>query len=197
MTAMLPFALAVLALLAVPGPTNTLLATSGAAIGMRRSLKLVLAELGGYWLAIGILIQIVGPLAAHHPIVPILSKIVASAYLAWSALALWRNAAREAAPGGEPISVRRVFVTTLLNPKALIFAFAIFPAGDWATLLPFAGLFTALVVGVACAWIALGSGLSRSAAGFATPARVARLAAVALVLFASVIASSAIAAALS
>jgi len=189
------FVLAVLALLAVPGPTNTLLATSGAAVGMRRSLKLVPAEIGGYWLAIGILMLIVGPLAAHHPIVPILSKIVASLYLAWSAVALWRQAAREALPGGTPISFRRVFVTTLLNPKALIFAFVIFPR-DPASLPAFAGLFSALVVGVACGWIALGSSLSRSAAGFATPARVSRLAAVALAVFASVIASSAIAAVL-
>jgi len=196
MTTVSAFILAVLALLAVPGPTNTLLATSGAAIGMRRSLGLVPAEIGGYWLAIGILMLIVGPLAAQHPIVPILSKIVASLYLAWSALALWRHAAREALPGGAPVSVKRVFVTTLLNPKALIFAFVIFPR-DPASLPGFAALFSVLVVGVACGWIALGSFLSRSAAGLATPARVSRFAAVALVVFASVIASSAIAAALS
>ncbi|MFI5407889.1 LysE family translocator [Kaistia sp. UC242_56] len=196
MTAVPTFILAVLALLAVPGPTNTLLATSGAAIGMRRSLRLVPAELAGYGLAIGILMGIVGPLAAEHPIVPILSKIVASLYLAGSAVALWRQAAREALPGGAPISVRRVFVTTLLNPKALIFAFLIFPR-DLASLPGFAGLFSVLVVGVACGWITLGSSLSRSAGGFATPARVSRFAAVALVVFASVMASSAIAAALS
>lgn len=192
----LAFALAVLALLAVPGPTNTLLAASGAAAGYRRSLRLLPAELGGYWIAIGVLLLVVGPLAAAHPFVPILSKLVASLYLVYSAILLWRSAGRGMMEGAGPITFARVFTTTLLNPKALIFAFAIFPRGDIATIVPFAGLFSLLVVCVAQGWIALGKAIAHHAAGFATPDRIARIAALVLGAFSLWIGGSAIASAL-
>jgi threonine/homoserine/homoserine lactone efflux protein len=190
----LTFALAVVALLAVPGPTNTLLAASGAAIGVPRSLRLLAFEISGYLVAIGVLIQVVGPLAASHAFVPIVSKLVASLYLTWSAMRLWRDADAELASVPAPASPLRVFVTTLLNPKALIFAFVVFPHGDMAVLAPFVALFSVLVVCIGCGWIGLGNLIARSSARVATPARISRLAAIALGLFATVIASSAVAA---
>src|SRR5271166_5453528 len=64
----LTFAAAALSLLATPGPTNTLLATSGAEVGLRRSLPLLGAELGGYLLAILLLRALIGPLMAANPL---------------------------------------------------------------------------------------------------------------------------------
>lgn len=54
MTDPILFAFAVIAILATPGPTNALLATAGAANGLRRSLPLVPAELAGYLIAIAV-----------------------------------------------------------------------------------------------------------------------------------------------
>ena len=75
MTEMSAFALAAIALLAVPGPTNTLLAASGAAIGLRPSLRLIPAEISGYLVAIGYLLAVLQPLVASHPLVPVASTI--------------------------------------------------------------------------------------------------------------------------
>ncbi len=192
----LAFALAVLALLVVPGPTNTLLAASGAAAGFRGSLRIIPAEISGYALAIGLLMVVFGPLAAAHPALTVLSRLVASLYLAWSAVVLWRHAGRTAEAGRGRIDFRRVFTTTLLNPKALVFAFVIFPPPGSPALPLLAGLFAVLVVGVATLWIAVGAGLARSASSIATPALIGRVAAVALSVFAVLIGGSAIAAVL-
>ncbi|HZF76664.1 MAG TPA: lysine transporter LysE, partial [Acetobacteraceae bacterium] len=55
------FALAVLFILGTPGPTNTLLATSGATAGFRRSLILLPAEAAGYGISILTLGLVLGP----------------------------------------------------------------------------------------------------------------------------------------
>lgn len=192
----LAFVLAVAALLSVPGPTNTLLAASGAAIGVRASLKLIPAEITGYLIAIGCLLAVVEPIAASHPMIPVASKLIASAYLAWLAVQLWRDGGAELIKVPAPASPGRLFLTTLLNPKALIFAFVIFPHTGFATLGPYAAVFAAMVAVIGGGWIVLGNLIARSATGTATPKRISRLAAIALGIFATLIASSAVAAVL-
>ncbi len=183
---MASFTMAVLALLVVPGPTNTLLAASGAAVGVRKSLILLPMELGGYLLAIGIWGHVIGPLAASYSLFPAVSKLLASAYLAGSAVQLWRGVGADMARGVTPAPPRRVFITTLLNPKALIFALVIFPHGDLVRQAPYAILFSGLVVCVACGWISAGRLVMRSS----RPALVSRFAALALGIFAVVLAGS-------
>jgi threonine/homoserine/homoserine lactone efflux protein len=194
MTGAWTFVLSVIALLAVPGPTNTLLAASGAAIGPRRSLILIPAEISGYLIAIGGLLAIVQPLAASHPLIPVASKLLASAWLAWTAVRLWRDGGAELLTVPAPASPARLFLTTLLNPKALIFAFAIFPQTGLTTLAPYVAVFAALVAIISAGWILLGGLIARSAFGTATPRRISRIAAIALGVFATLIASSAVAA---
>ena len=194
MSGMVAFVLSVIALLAVPGPTNTLLAASGAAIGSRRSIMLIPAEISGYLVAIGCLLESVRPLAASHPMVPVASKLLAGAYLTWTAVRLWREGAAELLIVPAPASPARLFLTTLLNPKALIFAFVIFPRTDIVSLGPYVAIFATLVVVIGGGWILLGGLIARSAGGIATPRRISRVAAVALGVFASLIASSAVAA---
>lgn len=191
MSALLPFGLSVLALLVTPGPTNTLLAAAGAARGVRGSLALMPAELAGYALAIGAVTVLAGPALAASPLLAGVVKLAAGVYLARSALALWR---RGGAGGSHaPVCARRVFATTLLNPKALVFAVAVFPGVEPG---PAAALFAAILLAVASGWIALGAGLGRAARGRATPARISRAAAVAQGAFAALVAGSALMAAL-
>lgn len=183
----LAFVLAVLGLLATPGPTNTLMAASGAQRGIVRSLPLLAGELGGYAIAITAWIELVGALAARAPLVLVAAKVVAAAFLLWSAWKLWRNAG-QADLAQRGITLARVFVTTLLNPKALVFAFAIFPQVGFVERLAYDAVFAVLVIGTATGWVALGALAQRSSAGLLTSSRIERATAVALAGFAMMLA---------
>lgn len=190
----LAFSLAVLALLATPGPTNTLLASSGASVGFSRSLKLIPSEVCGYLVSISALIALFAPLIVRYPQAVIGLKVLASLWLAFYALRLWREAGVEIGTPIVPISIWRVFVTTLLNPKALIFALGIFPHGSLVQEGPWFAGFCALVIIVATGWIVMGTVVARSAGALVTPQRIGKAAAICLALFATVIVGSAIAA---
>src|SRR5262245_14691253 len=121
------FFIGTLSLLATPGPTNTLLATAGAGNGFRRSLPLLAAELLGYFIAIFVLRTAVGPIVAAVPAFGVVLRAAVVLYLIHLAVSLWRHGESELMARG-PISFQRVFVTTLLNPKAIIFAFTLLPS---------------------------------------------------------------------
>jgi threonine/homoserine/homoserine lactone efflux protein len=183
-----PFILAVLALLAVPGPTNTLMAAAGASRGVVRSLPFLAGELGGYFIAITVWTEIVGAAATTQPLVPVVAKFIAAAFLLWSAWKLWSNARRGDLPQ-RGITLSRVFATTLINPKGLVFAFAIFPQVGFVARLPYLGAFAVLVVATAIGWMTLGAVLAKSSRGWLTSSRVERVTAVALAVFAMLLAA--------
>lgn len=187
------FLFAVLALLATPGPTNTLMAAAGARVGAVRALPLVVGELGGYIVAIALWAEVLGVLAADHPWFPLLAKLIAAAYLVWSAVKLWL-ASDPAETAQHDISLGRVFTTTLLNPKALVFAFAVFPPLGIVERLPYVLLFGALVAATAAAWAWIGMLAARSVGKGATRARIDRFTAVVLAVFASVLVVQSVAA---
>lgn len=179
------FSLAVLAILGTPGPTNTLLATSGALSGVRRSLPLVLAEVTGYLLAIGVLVLVLGEILQVHAWLAVTLRLLIAAYLVHAAWGLWQRS-ESFAEGGRAIGFDRVFVTTLLNPKAIVFAFGVLPLSDPAAPV-YVAAFAGFVVLAALAWIAIGASAAQRVGG--RYGRLApRLAAVVLTLFAGLIA---------
>ena len=184
----LSFAGAVAAILLSPGPTNTLLATSGATVGVRRSLRLIPAEASGYLISIGLLIFAIGPQISLHPA---LGRGLRLLCAAWLVLMSWRLLRSTSSPQATPvISFRRVFATTLVNPKALVFALAIFPPLD-AMPLERAALwvsgFLGLVVSIALAWIVLGAALGASAPRWVEAGLAKKLAGAVLALFAAML----------
>jgi threonine/homoserine/homoserine lactone efflux protein len=188
------FFLGAVAVLATPGPTNTLLATSGAISGFRRSLPLLDGELGGYLLAIVVLLSLVGPIVAAMPAFGLVLRIVVCLYLLYLAAMLWRQSGLPIADA-RPIGPLRVFVTTLLNPKAIIFAFTLLPLGQSDGLvaaLPRLGALSVLIVLIGTCWIAAGSSLQRGYHGIAKPRVGYRAGAVALVLVAALVSGNAI-----
>ena len=181
------FLLAVATLLLMPGPTNTLLAMAGAARGIRRAFPLLAAELAGYLIAIVTVRLLLAPLLASVPAVGVALKIAMALYLVWLAVTLWRRPPADG-PASAPVGLTAVFITTLLNPKALIFALAIFPQGN-NLIWHFAGFAVAALV-TGTIWIAAGALLGAAAGGRSR--LLPRVAAVALVGFAAAIASSAV-----
>ena len=179
------FLLAVLTILGTPGPTNTLLATSGAAVGLRSSLPLLLGELFGYLIAIGAMRLVLGPVIAAYPPLAAGLKLAVAGYLLWLAIRLWLRSATLAGSGR--VTVINVFVTALLNPKALIFALSVFPMSHpglhWYFL-----AFTVLVLTAGSSWVLIGKAVGAAAGRHA--GLVPRVASVALAGFAGLVAAS-------
>lgn len=148
-------------ILLTPGPTNTLLASSGVQVGIRRSLALIPAEALGYVLAISMWGLLIGRLSAAAAWLPALLKLLSAAYLLYLSCRLWRSAQHSAqhlqhAAVSPPI----LGLTTLLNPKALLFASAIFPAEVWQHMsvwLAHMGVFLTLIVPIALLWMTVGA----------------------------------------
>lgn len=153
MTDPLLFCVAVLTILATPGPTNSLLAVSGASLGFRRSLRLVPAELAGYLTTIVIVGVVLGRVADRALTLGL--RVACVVVLVIIGARLWRHSQ----DGGEApayVGPRDVVVATLLNPKALVFALAVVPIQSKAWLLYLAG-FSAILVPVSLTWIAIGA----------------------------------------
>jgi threonine/homoserine/homoserine lactone efflux protein len=154
MTNPLLFLVAVLILLGTPGPTNTLLWASGVAVGIRRSLPLLLAELAGYLIAILLLLLILQPIVLTVPALERFLALAGGIYICFLAVTLWRQAGAVEASAAI-IHPGKVFVVTLLNPKALVFAFTIIPVGhEWIH-----GYFMLLglcILAAGFSWIVLG-----------------------------------------
>lgn len=192
MTDPIAFLLACMAVLFVPGPTNTLLATSGAAGGFKRSLTLPVAELLGYSISIWTLALLVAPIVHASPLVSIALRIACGAYLLWSAVHLWREGS-SALTSAEPVSFWRVLVTTLLNPKALLFALVIIPylgERNFSAAAPYLVSHAALTVAASLTWIGVGALVGASSREHVGAGLIRRVGASALGVFGLLLSSS-------
>jgi len=185
MTDPLAFVLAVVAILGTPGPTNTLLFTSGATVGVLRSVTLLLGEVLAYNSSVAIVGFLLQPLIDDLPWVRVVVRIAIAAYLVMLAIGIWRaNVVAER----RVVTVTHVFLTTLLNPKVFVFALVIIPLQAPNVMTYLAG-FSLTVMLIGGTWICFGS-LAGSATGRYAAARlVPRTAAIVLVGFAALIAS--------
>jgi threonine/homoserine/homoserine lactone efflux protein len=153
--------LALAVLLLSPGPTNTLMALAGAERGALRAIPLIAAELTAYLCVVLPLATAGTGLIAAAPGLRPLVTALAAAWVLWLALRMWQipPAGQD---GAATVTRHRIFVTTLLNPKALIIGLVLLPGTPLA---PRAAIFAALVVCAAVAWICLGSILARRGTG--------------------------------
>ncbi len=152
--------LAILVLLVTPGPTNTLLFLAAADRGWRPSLHLIPAELAGYLAGVIPLMLAGTAVLTRYPGLEPAIMVIAGLWVAVLAVRLVRPS--RAALASAEVTARLVFVTTLLNPKALIFGLVLLPGPMAATNL---AIFAAEVVLVAAGWAAAGAALSNRRLG--------------------------------
>lgn len=144
-------------ILLTPGPTNTVLAAAGATFGLPRARLLPLAEAAGYALAISFFVAFAALVKDLWWALPAL-KIVAACWLAYAAVRLWAmspdmtGAARRGA-------VARVFLTTLVNPKAMIVGTMMIPHGSPGDTALRIAVFILLSSIAGLGWVALGAAL--------------------------------------
>jgi threonine/homoserine/homoserine lactone efflux protein len=188
-------AVGIVVVLITPGPTNTLLASAGLRQGVRRSLPLIAAELAGYLVAISGWGRFLAQAAHALPWLPALLRVAAGTYIAWLAVDMWRAAVALPDSTQKASGTLRLFIATLLNPKALLFAGTIFPAAAfvlWPAYLLSMLIFACLLAPIALAWIAFGAALGRGKLGWLDPAKIQRGASVVLGVFSLTLAWSAL-----
>lgn len=176
----------VVTILLTPGPTNTLLASSGIQVGVRKSLRLIPAESIGYLISITVWGIIIGTVSSRFPILPIFLKLLSALYIIFLAIKLWKTADIEASYTLPTIRARELFCATLLNPKALLFASAIFPSSAWLTLnnyLLHIGMFLILIVPIALFWTFIGSILATNKVRWLNQSNLQKTASLVLVSF--------------
>ncbi|MEB6480814.1 LysE family translocator [Acinetobacter vivianii] len=185
----------VITILLTPGPTNTLLASSGIQVGLRKSLLLIPAEAIGYIIAITAWGMLIGKVSATLPLLPIFLKLLSAAYIVFLAIKLWRTANQEVVLNQPTIRPKELLCATLLNPKALLFASAIFPAAAWKSqdiYMAHMSTFVGLILPIALFWISVGAMLATNKVNWLSQAKLQRTACIVLVSFAIPISYSAL-----
>lgn len=171
-------ALALLALLAAPGPTNALLALAGAQGGLRAGLARVPLVAAAYLVVVAPMLLWGAPLAESLPLFRAGLSGLAALWVARLALRLWSQPPAESA--ADNVAPAAVVVTTLLNPKALIAALVILPGQGHPALL--LALFAACALVSGALWAMLGAGLLRRAGRWLTRGSAVALGGLSLVL---------------
>lgn len=144
------FLSAVLALLLAPGPTNTLMGIAGARGGLGASARLLPAELASYLTTVLPLTWLGAELLARFPSASVALKVVAAVWVMFLAVRLWRMPGDAQNGGG--VTAGRVYLTTVLNPKALIFGLVLLPSPADSQFLPRLFSFCIMVMVVAMLW---------------------------------------------
>nr|WP_312824593.1 LysE family transporter [Acinetobacter oleivorans] len=157
------FVLAMLAVLLIPGPTNALLATAAHSQGLSKAFWLIPMEWLGYAYGISFWAVFIHLAAPIWPALLLILHITSVLYVFWLAFHLWKNThLRQFSQSHRNIRPRQLFLSTLKNPKALLFAAGIFPAEAWNSpenfLIVF-GVFTLILIPAASFWMLFGRAL--------------------------------------
>ncbi|KAA8733797.1 LysE family translocator [Acinetobacter qingfengensis] len=185
----------VVTILITPGPTNTLLASSGIQMGVKRSLKLIPSEVLGYFIAISLWGLLIESVSGNLPWLPAILKLVSASYIVFLALKLWKTSTQQLDIHQPTITAKTLFFATLLNPKGLLFASAIFPKIAWSEFHQYAihmGTFLVLITPIAFLWVVFGAALISNKISWLNQRNMQRTASLVLITFSIPLSYSAI-----
>lgn len=148
------FLSALLALLLAPGPTNTLMGLAGVQRGIAGAVRLMPAELLGYMTTILPLAVIGAGGLDRWPEAAVAIRAAAALWVMILAIRLWGSHGDDA--GGPEVTARKIYVTTVLNPKALLFGLVLLPGPADPQFVPRLTLFCLMVVLAAAVWAGAG-----------------------------------------
>ncbi|MER9439204.1 LysE family transporter [Mesorhizobium sp. M0618] len=143
-----------LLILLTPGPTNTLLAVAGASQGLRASIVLVPAEVLGYAISILCITLLLGTFV-EYPFVTIAIRFFAALYLFSVATYLWRIPSDKHFER-RSITFSSIFITTILNPKGVLFSLVVMPQNSGVWLEYFLALMVLIMI-ASISWIVTSS----------------------------------------
>ncbi len=130
--------------------------------------------------------MLIGQVSGQLPLLPTLLKLFSAVYIIYLAIKLWRTANVEQQFQQPTIRARELFVATLLNPKALLFASAIFPAITWTSAAHYVAhilMFLILIIPIAFFWTLVGSFLASNKIRWLNPANLQKTASLLLFSF--------------
>ncbi|MEJ6390032.1 LysE family translocator [Gymnodinialimonas ulvae] len=146
-----------------PGPNVILLTASGARFGFVRTLP----HVAGVALGVGIIAALtgigIGALLGRYPALELTLKVVASAWIVWMGVTLWRSSASgQRQAGDQPWGIVKAILFQWVNPKIWAVALAAasgFPGGlsPWGEALRLGATFSGLNLFVCLFWSFAGS----------------------------------------
>jgi len=181
---------ALVLLLVVPGPTNTLLMRAGVLFGFWASWRMAFIECLAYLLQVSVWGVALLYLSAWSPWTVKVAQLAAVCYLLRLAYNLWQHKNSTDGPTRDRFSGPYFFWLTVMNPKGLLIVSFIAPANAFATLPGYAGFMAMLalvVIPVGSVWIVLGSRFEGIQKAWLTPLRINRATSVAIGCFATII----------
>ncbi|URK87792.1 hypothetical protein LP421_08370 [Rhizobium sp. RCAM05350] len=127
----------------------------GSAKGLRSIALLIPAELLGYLTTIVPLAWLGSEVLERWPVLSVVIKLAAAGWVMFLAVRLWQKQTHDGTSC--EVTAKHVYLTTMLNPKALVFGLVLLPPpvdSDFATKL---AIFSVTVMAVALIWGGAGS----------------------------------------
>lgn len=157
------FIFAMLAVLLIPGPTNALLASAAHHQGVSKAFHLIPAQLFGYVYGISLWALLIHLSMPTWPMLMHILHLASAVYVLWLAFHLWKTSHLEKhSQHYQNIKPQQLFLSTLKNPKAILFAAGIFPVETWNSFESYAlvlGVFCLCLIPCAVFWLCFGRAL--------------------------------------